>query len=94
MYAKSFLWATNSTQDDRTVRDELSDKLGNKKARDLLCHLYPAGNLDNEIDERRRRLSASDVEQVNEIDESTNTPKHILTGIIDDALNYYEKHVA
>ena len=94
MYPKSFLWATNSTQDDRTVRDAISQTLGNKKARDLLCHLYPAGNLDNEIDERRRRLSMVEVEISSTVDQSDATPKHILSGIIEDALTYYEKHVA
>lgn len=92
MYGKSFLWATNSTQDDRTVRDSLSEAIGNKKARDLLCTLYPAGNLDDEIDERRRRLTDSEVEATTSMDQSDETPQHILTGIINDALMYYEKH--
>jgi intracellular multiplication protein IcmB len=94
MYGKSFLWATNSTQDDRTVRDSLSESLGNKKARDLLCTLYPAGNLDDEIDEKRRRVTESVTEDKSAIDQSDETPQHILSGIIDDALIYFEKHCA
>jgi intracellular multiplication protein IcmB len=94
MYGKSFLWATNSTQDDRTVRDSLSERIGNKKARDLLCTLYPAGNLDDEIDERRRRTTESEAEAKSMIDQSDETPTHILSGIIDDAFAYYNKHCA
>jgi intracellular multiplication protein IcmB len=94
MYGKSFLWATNSTQDDRTVRDSLSDVIGNKKARNLLCTLYPAGNLDDEVDERRRRLTDSESDSKGSMDQSDETPKHILTGIIDDAMSYYQKHLA
>jgi intracellular multiplication protein IcmB len=91
MYGKSFLWATNSTQDDRTVRDSLSEVLGNKKARNLLCLLYPSGDLNDEIDERRRRLTEYTDSPNNAIDQSDETPQHILTGIIDDALAYHEK---
>jgi hypothetical protein len=94
MYGKSFLWATNSTQDDRAVRDSIAEKIGNKKARELLCTLYPAGNLDDEIDDRRRRLTESEIDAVNQIDQPDETPQHILTGIIEDAFLYYEKHVA
>lgn len=100
MYGPSFLWATTSTRDDTIVRDSLSGHIGTFKARSLLVELYPEGNLDKEIDDRRRRAAVllnkntltSDV--IGEIDQSDETPTAILEEIVSDALKYYEKRLA
>ncbi|RZD19628.1 hypothetical protein [Pseudoalteromonas sp. MEBiC 03485] len=89
MYGPSFLWATTSTRDDTIVKDALIEKLGSQTARQLLVELYPSGNLDDEIDDRRRReqvLSNASIP-----DEQEETPVHILDGIIEDSLRHFER---
>lgn len=90
MYGPSFLWATTSTRDDTIVKDALIDKLGSQTARKLLVELYPSGNLDDEIDDRRRREQV--LTGASMVDEQEETPIHILDAIIDDSMRYYEKH--
>ena len=98
MYGPSFLWATTSTRDDTIVKDALIDKLGTQKARKLLVELYPAGNLDDEIDDRRRReqtLTQSNInDRTSEIDEKDETPSHILDSIIEDSIRHYNLKMA
>lgn len=91
MYGPSFLWATTSTRDDTIVKDALITKLGTQGARKILVELYPAGNLDDEIDDRRRRAQVlSESVQTKSADESDVTPMHILDQIIEDSLRYHE----
>lgn len=94
MYGPSFLWATTSTRDDTIVKDALIDVLGTIKTRQLLVELYPSGNLDDEIDDRRRRSQILTANNENdrkiEMDEKDETPAHILDSIIEDALRHYD----
>lgn len=95
MYGPSFLWATTSTRDDTIVKDALIVKLGTLKARQLLVELYPAGNLDDEIDDRRRRSQIlSQAKLGSAADESEETPMHILDEIIDDSIRHYNLKIA
>lgn len=56
----TFLWACNSSSDDAYVRDALYREIGEVEARRLLVKLYPAGNLDDEIERRKRSSALSD----------------------------------
>lgn len=98
MYGPSFLWATTSTRDDTIVKDALIEILGTQRSRKLLVELYPAGNLDDEIDDRRRRAQIlkqpSNKDLISDIDQSDETPMHILDEIIDDALRHHKLKMA
>lgn len=94
MYGPSFLWATTSTRDDTIVKDALIEKLGNQKARKLLVELYPAGNLDDEIDDRRRRSQVLSTKNNGNADEAEETPLHILDEIIEDTLRHHNLKIA
>lgn len=97
MYGPNFLWATTSTRDDTIVKDALISKLGTERARKLLVELYPEGNLDKEIDDRRKRaeiLHQKHAAQTSEIDQTEETPTHILDEIIEDAIKHYNLKLA
>jgi intracellular multiplication protein IcmB len=92
----TFLWACNSSSDDAYVRDTLSGEIGDIEARKLLVELYPAGNLDEEIEKRKRlagitqRKKAYQGEDLSNRDlESEDTPKGILTDIVQDLMAVY-----
>lgn len=93
----TFLWACNSSSDDAYVRDNLSTEIGDIDARKLLVELYPAGNLDEEIEKRKklagitqRKKSYQGEDLSNRDEESDETPKGILNDIIHDALAIYK----
>lgn len=93
----TFLWACNSSSDDAYVRDTLSGEIGDIEARKLLVELYPAGNLDEEIEKRKRlagitqRKKAYQGEDLSNRDlESEDTPKGILTDIVQDLMAVYK----
>lgn len=93
----TFLWACNSSSDDAYVRDTLSGEIGDIEARKLLVELHPAGNLDEEIEKRKRlagitqRKKAYQGEDLSNRDlESEDTPKGILTDIVQDLMAVYK----
>jgi intracellular multiplication protein IcmB len=93
----TFLWACNSSSDDAYVRDTLAGEIGDIDARALLVEIHPAGNLDDEIEKRKRlagltqRKQAYQGEDLSNRDlESEETPKGILNDIIQDLLAIYK----
>ena len=89
----TFLWACNSSSDDAFVRDTLSAEIGDIEARSLLVEKYPAGNLDEEIEKRKvivglsqRRKAYQGEDLSNREMDSDETPKGILSDIIQDLL--------
>ena len=85
----TFLWACNSSSDDSYVRDTLSSEIGDIKARQLLVELYPSGNLDEEIESRKKLAGIAQRQKAYEDEDLSNrdvdldeTPK----GILDDIL--------
>lgn len=85
----TFLWACNSSSDDAYVRDTLSSYIGEIEARGLLVEFYPSGNLDDEI-ERRKKIAGVDVESSNELGE---TPKGLLADIVEELKAKHEQRV-
>jgi intracellular multiplication protein IcmB len=97
MYGSSFLWATTSNRDDTIVKSKLTKALGTSKARKLLVELYPAGSLDDEIDERRRADAVSLVninDNISLMDQSEEAPAYILNDIFEDAMRHYDKKIS
>lgn len=93
----TFLWACNSSSDDAYVRDTLAGEVGDIDARALLVEVHPAGNLDDEIEKRKRlagitqRKQAYQGEDLSNRDlESDETPKGILNDIVQDLLAIYK----
>lgn len=92
----TFLWACNSSSDDAYVRDRLYREIGDVAARTLLVKLYPAGNLDSEIERRKRAISLSDrsddflgEDLSNKSDDDEGVSLAILDAIADDAMVTY-----
>lgn len=93
----TFLWACNSSSDDAYVRDLLGGEIGDIEARKLLVEHYPAGNLDEEIEKRKRlagitrRKKAYQGEDLsNRQMEADETPKNILNDIVQELLAIYK----
>jgi len=92
----TFLWATNSTRDDAYVRDTLAMEIGEVEARSLLVSEYPAGNLDEEIEKRKRmkglerrkeQYMMEDLSNRDELDEET---EGVLNEIVQDLLQRHK----
>jgi len=93
----TFLWACNSSSDDAYVRDTLAAQIGDIEARKLLVELYPAGNLDDEIEKRKqlagltkqaKKYQGEDLS--NRVPESDETPQGILNDILQDLKATFE----
>jgi len=97
----TFLWATNSTRDDAYVRDQVAMEIGIKNARQLMKAMFPSGNLDAEIEMRRKQMRIKASKEQYELEslsgsgeEDEGAPPEILQGIIDSALKFHDKHYA
>lgn len=92
----TFLWACNSSSDDAYVRDQLYRELGEVEARSLLVKLYPAGNLNAEIERRKMSAKLEDADEnslgqdlSNKTLEDEEVPTAILDAIAHDAISLY-----
>jgi len=93
----TFLWACNSSSDDSYVRDTLAREIGDINARALLVEVHPDGNLDDEIDRRKRLLGITQRKKAylgedlsNRDMESDETPKGLLSDIVQELLAIHE----
>lgn len=57
------LWAFDSSAENRTLRDILYQRVGARRALEMLCKYFPSGSAVKEIERRRAEMSADRDEQ-------------------------------
>jgi intracellular multiplication protein IcmB len=57
------LWAFDSSAENRTLRDILYQRVGARRALEMLCKYFPSGSAVKEIERRRGEMSAERDEQ-------------------------------